>query len=1738
MKRKVLKKQLAAVLAAVMVVTSTSPLISMKAEAAPDTSSAALRVDMASAGRALKHGATGWLYGQGDDQVPTSNVITPLKPNTAVQKAPFGMQHPNGDVLDTAKTFLDSGGKHIQIYVPDYYALWGYEFTGTDYYMDILKMQAQACIDAGIQNEAVYVLYNEPSQNWVGNYHDDKGNTVSGWNSMFWFWKDMVEALREVYQKNGIKTEPKTAGLNLAAYDRTVMDNYIKFCVEHNCMPEIISWHDLSTWQFNNFGDEFNHYRELEGKYLTEENQQKYGIDLTPREIVINEYADRYECASPGNLVRWIGLFEDYEAAGCLPFWHFSNNLNGLAADTNEGSGAWWLYKWYGDMSGSYLSVSTENASKSDFYGAASIDENKKSSSVIFGGKSGNGEIILDNLDSTQTFGEDEKVHIRVEATDYTGFHGAAEEPRVVKEGALPVEYGTVTVPMSDMNSMSGYRITVTQASEDENNGLLSSTWKALYEAEYGTMGGRAKVGTADGAYACSNRQKVDYVDYPTDSVTLEVTVPRDGYYKYDMVYSAATGVRTGDPAQNTPYTAVQNLTIDGKKTISMVLPNTLHWSMGGMYSTYVLLTAGSHTLKIAGTDSPGKATPDCIYLTYLGTGEEDILYNHTYEAELGEFNELSGETTALTTVKEGKTGYITGLGERKVTEGGGVRFNVVVPDNGMYTIGLNYRSQKDTSANIYIDNDAIHLDRLRASLPVKGTGDNWQKAYQTVFLQRGINIVDLDTDKELDLDYMNVRLDRESEPAASIEAEDGELSGEAAVGTNEDVLEFASNGSYVSGIKAANTVELITETDPDFTILGLGRVKNLGESVDKNRLTLHVSVPEDGAYKMAVYQSSGELFGKHDYNAQMTERYASFAVNNEPAVKMVFRNTYSDETFRPQVMNVDLKAGDNKITIFNDNSKVVTNGVLKAGQTAHRPENIDYGVLTNYTPNFDKFEFYKTTAKTATEESDVCKIITGSTDNGQIQAEKTSVQRGDEIRLIFNPDKGSTLMNAMINGESVMEQLTIDGGILSIKDIQTDLSVEAYYQGKEYKTQKKVVEYVYAVNAGDIDPKTVSQGDTLGLRNSVTDQFYGEDPVSGYDWGVVDTYVPSSKYPDYLTGLKTWPCENDGATDASPKSKSFRYAKDQHLSDIGVLYKFELEPNTDYDVELGYYVPPSWTNEWNPRTMKLTFNGAVIKDNFTASNDSIHPYIIQAQGRTDENGQLEIQTACAQGAVWGPVISYINIADLADKSQLSEVIAQYAGYKEEDYSQATWIQFEEARRRASALMSLEKLTVEDCNEAIYQLELAAEKLEKKVDTSELRQRYVQYKDYAEKTGQGMTKQEDWDEYLNAVENTAYLLERTWIHQESIETQLTRLNHAIDKLTVVERIEITHEPDRTFYYVGDGFDASGLIITAVDSKGNKKVLETKEYTLTGFDFSKPGMKEITVTYMNQSASFQIEVRTAPVPIPKLRNITANVSKSVYMAGEAFDPSTLTVTAIYSDGSTKPLTGYTVTGFQSNTAGICRLTIHYQNYTASVELTIKEKLIPPAPVTLPGAPKIKAQSAGYGKIQVKWSKVSGADGYIIYRSTTKNGKYNKLKTITKGSQVIYTDTKGTFNKVYYYKVTAYKKANGKTLTSKYSSIVSAKSKLSAPLMTLRKASSSNLRISWKKVAGASGYEIAYSMKKKTGFKSHTIKKSSAGNYIKKGLKKGKTYYVKMRSFCTVKGKKVPGSWSAVKHIKLK
>lgn len=78
------------------------------------------------------------------------------------------------------------------------------------------------------------------------------------------------------------------------------------------------------------------------------------------------------------------------------------------------------------------------------------------------------------------------------------------------------------------------------------------------------------------------------------------------------------------------------------------------------------------------------------------------------------------------------------------------------------------------------------------------------------------------------------------------------------------------------------------------------------------------------------------------------------------------------------------------------------------------------------------------------------------------------------------------------------------------------------------------------------------------------------------------------------------------------------------------------------------------------------------------------------------------------------------------------------------------------------------------------------------------------------------------------------------------------------------------------------------------------------------------------------------------------------------------------------------------------------------------------------------------------------------------------------------------------------------------------------------------------VTWAKVSGVKGYQIQYSSDKKLkkNNKSVTVTKQKTTKATVKKLKSNKKYYVRVRTYKTVNGKKIYSSWSKVKSVKTK
>ena len=232
------------------------------------------------------------------------------------------------------------------------------------------------------------------------------------------------------------------------------------------------------------------------------------------------------------------------------------------------------------------------------------------------------------------------------------------------------------------------------------------------------------------------------------------------------------------------------------------------------------------------------------------------------------------------------------------------------------------------------------------------------------------------------------------------------------------------------------------------------------------------------------------------------------------------------------------------------------------------------------------------------------------------------------------------------------------------------------------------------------------------------------------------------------------------------------------------------------------------------------------------------------------------------------------------------------------------------------------------------------------------------------------------------------------------------------------------------------------------------------------------------------------------------------------------------------------------------------------------------------------------SYSYDKIKLTWEPLSGVDGYQIYRATSKSGTYSKVTSVTGATKSSYINEGRTCGKTYYYKLRAYKRINGKTVYSKFSSVLSAYAKPAKVKITDAYAPDTavtGIQLDFTTVRGATDYEAQINQiknGKETGFRSYSydidgfkktfdtyktalarVKKQNPSGYVSVAVfKDGKlsskkvtvaeyaemqvgknqavislvqdesTYQFRVRAYRTVNGKKVYGSWSDVYTLK--
>lgn len=171
-------------------------------------------------------------------------------------------------------------------------------------------------------------------------------------------------------------------------------------------------------------------------------------------------------------------------------------------------------------------------------------------------------------------------------------------------------------------------------------------------------------------------------------------------------------------------------------------------------------------------------------------------------------------------------------------------------------------------------------------------------------------------------------------------------------------------------------------------------------------------------------------------------------------------------------------------------------------------------------------------------------------------------------------------------------------------------------------------------------------------------------------------------------------------------------------------------------------------------------------------------------------------------------------------------------------------------------------------------------------------------------------------------------------------------------------------------------------------------------------------------------------------------------------------------------------------------------------------------------------RVKAASVSGQSLKITWKKTAGAKGYVVYRKS--GGTYKKVLATAKTGAVV---KKLKAGQKYTFRVRAYCVSSGKKVYSRWSIAVSARPIPAAPgKVKAVRINRHTVRITYKKSAGASGYQILRASGKKGKYKAvAVVKKGSRLSYTDRSAGSKSRY--KVRAYCAVGKKKLYGKAAA-------
>lgn len=184
------------------------------------------------------------------------------------------------------------------------------------------------------------------------------------------------------------------------------------------------------------------------------------------------------------------------------------------------------------------------------------------------------------------------------------------------------------------------------------------------------------------------------------------------------------------------------------------------------------------------------------------------------------------------------------------------------------------------------------------------------------------------------------------------------------------------------------------------------------------------------------------------------------------------------------------------------------------------------------------------------------------------------------------------------------------------------------------------------------------------------------------------------------------------------------------------------------------------------------------------------------------------------------------------------------------------------------------------------------------------------------------------------------------------------------------------------------------------------------------------------------------------------------------------------------------------------------------------------------------PRVSAYANNF--VTLTWDKQTAANGYEVFKYDASSKKYVLYKNITNSNTNACKVTGLASNKKYNFKVRAYQIDDSEKTYAPFGAVVSQYTSIAKPKLNSAKSTSKKkIKASWSKVKGASGYQVMWSTYKNfsKNYKTKSVKAKYSSKTVTTAQSK-KTYYVRVRAYKTISGKKVYSPWSNTKKVKTK